>query len=148
MTELVVALAADHAGFELKQHLVEVLTQAGRQVLDLGTDGIESVDYPDFAKRMADCLRNGDAPLGVLICGTGIGISMAANRHPWVRAAPCGDVSAARLARRHNDANVLGLGARLIGRQTAEDMLDAFLTTSFDGGRHSRRIAKMSGEDG
>ena len=147
MTELVVALAADHAGFELKGHLAEVLVQGGRQILDLGTQGTESVDYPEFAGHMARCLKNGDAAVGVLICGTGIGISMAANRYPWVRAAPCGDVSAARLARRHNDANVLALGARLVGRQTAEDVLEAFLETGFEGGRHSRRIASMSGGD-
>ena len=144
MADLVVALAADHAGFELKQHLAEVLRQTGGKVLDLGTDSSESVDYPEFARRMAECLKNGDAPLGVVICGTGIGISMAANRHPWVRAAPCGDVSAARLARAHNDANVLGLGARLTGPQTAEDILEAFLATGFEGGRHVRRIEKMS----
>ncbi|HEX6144925.1 MAG TPA: ribose 5-phosphate isomerase B [Geminicoccaceae bacterium] len=147
MTGPVIALASDHAGYELKHYLLGVLEADGRQTLDLGTNGEESVDYPDFAERLALSLQRGEASRGVLVCGTGLGISIAANRHPWIRAAPCQDVTAARLARGHNDANVLALGARLVGRTTALDVLNAFLETPFEGGdRHARRIAKMSGE--
>lgn len=144
MSELPVAFAADHAGYDLKQYLLGVLQEEGRPVLDLGTDGTASVDYPDFAARLARCLQEGKAARGVLVCGTGLGISMAANRHPWVRAAPCQDATAARLARAHNDANALGLGARLVGQEVARDALMTFLATPFEGGRHARRVEKMS----
>ncbi|MCC6468657.1 MAG: ribose 5-phosphate isomerase B [Alphaproteobacteria bacterium] len=144
MTADTIAIAADHAGYALKQALKEELARTGRDVLDLGTDGPQSVDYPDFANRLADALQSGRARRGVLVCGTGIGIAIAANRHRHVRAAVCHDVSSARLARQHNDANVLALGARLIGDETARDCLRVFLETAFDGGeRHSRRVAKM-----
>jgi ribose 5-phosphate isomerase B len=144
VSELPVAFAADHAGYDLKQYLLGVLRDQGRPVLDLGTDGTASVDYPDFAGRLARCLQEGKAERGVLVCGTGLGISMAANRHPWVRAAPCQDSTAARLARAHNDANVLGLGARLVGEEVARDALMTFLATPFEGGRHARRVEQMS----
>lgn len=144
MPDLPVAFAADHAGYALKSYLIGVLTEQGQATLDLGTDGTESVDYPDFAAKLAESLRAGAAERGVLVCGTGFGISIAANRHPWIRAAPCEDVTGARLARAHNDANVLALGARLIGLEPARDALAAFLATPFEGGRHARRIAKMS----
>jgi ribose 5-phosphate isomerase B len=124
--------------------LKDELQRAGVGVLDLGTDGPQSVDYPDFADKLAEAIKTGRAKRGVLVCGTGIGISIAANRHRHVRAAVCHDVSSARLARQHNDANVLALGARLIGDETAKDCLRVFLDTAFDGGdRHSRRVAKM-----
>ena len=139
-----IALAADHAGFPLKSSLKETLTELGYDVLDLGTDGSESVDYPDFADEMASALAEGAAARGVIVCGTGIGISIAANRHRHVRAALCHDVTGARLCRQHNDANVLALGARMIGPETARDCLEAFLSTAFEGGRHQRRVDKMS----
>lgn len=139
-----IAIASDHAGFDLKQVLARDLTDMGYRVLDLGTDGPDSVDYPDFANAMARAIEQGDASRGVLICGSGIGISMAANRHRSLRAAPCHDSLSARLARAHNDANVLGLGARFIGIEVARDCLRTFLTTEFEGGRHERRVAKMS----
>jgi ribose 5-phosphate isomerase B len=139
-----IAIAADHAGFALKSVLSVELARLGYEVLDLGTHSAESVDYPDFAGAVARVIEAGDARRGVLICGTGIGIGMAANRHRAVRAAVCHDVSSARLARRHNDANVLALGARLIGEEVAKDCLRAFLETEFEGGRHARRVAKMS----
>ena len=144
MSTETIAIAADHAGLELKRLLAKDLANLGYQVLDLGTDGPSSVDYPDFADAMAEALKQGKAKRGVLICGSGIGICMAANRHRHVRAAPCHDGLSARLARAHNDANVLGLGARRIGVETARDCLKAFLTTEFEGGRHERRVAKMS----
>jgi len=112
-------------------------------VLDLGTSNGDSVDYPEFADAVAAALKDGRAGRGVLICGTGIGISIAANRHAGVRAAPCHDGLTARLARQHNDANVLALGGRLIGIETAKDCLTNFLQTPFEGGRHARRVAKL-----
>jgi ribose 5-phosphate isomerase B len=143
MTEKV-AIASDHAGYGLKTALVPVLERLGFEVLDLGTTGIESVDYPDFANALAAAFRAGNARRGVLICGTGIGISIAANRHPELRAALCHDGLTARLARRHNDANVLCLGARVIGPETARDCVETFFTTEFEGGRHAARVAKLS----
>lgn len=139
-----VAIASDHAGYPLKNALVPVLERLGFSVLDLGTTGIESVDYPDFANALAAAVRNGKAQRGVLVCGTGIGISIAANRHPELRAALCHDGLTARLARQHNDANVLCLGARVIGPETARDCVETFFTTAFEGGRHAARVAKLS----
>ncbi|MBL8706437.1 MAG: ribose 5-phosphate isomerase B [Rhodospirillales bacterium] len=144
MTAETIAIASDHAGFALKQVLKDRLQKDGFQPLDLGTDGPQSVDYPDFADKLAAALKDGRARRGVLVCGTGIGISIAANRHRHLRAALCHDTSSARLARQHNDANVLALGARLIGEEAALDTLQAFLTTGFDGGeRHERRVGKL-----
>ena len=139
-----VAIASDHAGFELKGQLKGELERRGLNVVDLGTDGTASVDYPDFADKLAAALADGRAERGVLVCGTGIGISIAANRHRHVRAAVCHNGSEARLARQHNDANVLALGARVIGPEIAKDCLTAFLDTVFEGGRHARRVQKMS----
>ncbi len=141
----IVAIAADHAGFVLKGELVAVLAANGYQALDLGTDGPESVDYPDIAERLVLAIRDGRAARGVLICGTGIGIGMAANRFPGIRAATCANATMARLARAHNDANVLSLGSRVMGVEAARDCLLTFLTTPFDGGdRHQRRIDKLA----
>lgn len=139
-----IALAADHAGFDLKMLLKGEIERRGQTVLDLGTEGHDSVDYPDFADRVAAAVASGRAARGVLICGSGIGMSIAANRRPEVRAALCHDALTARLARRHNDANVLVLGARTTGVDVALDCLEIFLATDFEGGRHQRRVAKMS----
>ncbi|CAA6603318.1 putative sugar phosphate isomerase YwlF [Rhodospirillaceae bacterium LM-1] len=139
----VIALASDHGGVELKALLKEELLKLDHGVLDLGTDGPDSVDYPDFAEAMAEAIRSGNAKRGVLICGTGIGISIAANRFPFIRAALVADVTTARLARQHNDANVLVLGGRVMGPETAKDCLRIFLETPFEGGRHQRRVEKM-----
>lgn len=145
MSREVVAVAADHAGFELKSRLAEELAEMGYEVLDLGTSGPESVDYPDYAEALAKAIGAGKAAKGVLVCGSGIGISIAANRYREVRAAPCHDTRSARLARQHNDANVLALGARLIDDEVAKDCLKVFMTTEFEGGgRHQRRVDKMS----
>lgn len=144
MTSAVIAIASDHAGFPLKSDLAAHLREAGHEVLDLGTDGPSSVDYPDFAYEMARAIKDGRATRGVLICGTGLGISIAANRYPWVRAALCHDVTTARLSREHNDANVIALGGRLIGIELARECLDAFLATEFGGDRHARRVAKLT----
>ena len=143
MPETTVALAADHAGYELKDALKAVLTERGVPVLDLGTNDGGSVDYPEKAGALAAALAEGRAGRGVLVCGTGIGISIAANRHPHVRAALCHDVTTARMARQHNDANVLALGARVVGANVAIDCLVAFLETGFEGGRHQRRVDQL-----
>ena len=138
-----IVIASDHAGYELKQVLGEDLAGMGFDVIDLGTDGGDSVDYPDFAFKLTTAIKAGRAALGVLICGSGIGISIAANRDPEIRAAPCQDTLTARLARQHNDANVLALGARLVGESDAKEILRVFLETEFEGGRHARRVAKL-----
>lgn len=138
-----VAIGCDHAGFALKEILKKALAERGYRVLDCGTDGPESVDYPDFGKAVAEAVTGGKAKLGVIACGTGIGISMAANRNPKIRAALCTSGLMAQLARAHNDANVLALGARIIGPETALDCLDRFLETKFEGGRHERRVKKL-----
>ena len=138
-----IAIASDHAGLELKAFLVEVLAAAGQPISDLGPDNADSVDYPDFAHLVAAEVAAGRARLGVLVCGTGLGMSIAANRHRGVRAALCHDAYTAEMARRHNDANLLCLGARVLGRGVAEQVLRVFVATPFEGGRHQRRVAKI-----
>lgn len=142
MTETI-AIAADHGGFEMKSLLVKDLEAAGHKVLDLGTHSADSVDYPDFAHALAVALKDGRAKRGVLLCGSGIGISIAANRHRHIRAALVHDETGARLCREHNDANVVVFGARVIGIEVARAALKVFLTTSFEGGRHEKRVAKL-----
>jgi ribose 5-phosphate isomerase B len=139
-----IGLASDHAGFELKRVLKDELEQMGRQVVDLGVSGTDPADYPDFGYAMAHALREGRVRRGVLICGSGIGISIAANRFPEVRAALVHDAVAARLARQHNDANVICFGGRMIGVEVARDCLRVFLSTEFQGGHHCRRVEKLS----
>lgn len=143
MTSAPVAFAADHAGYDLKQALIRDFEAGGGKALDLGTHSAASVDYPDMAEALARCVAEGRADRGVIVCGTGIGIAIAANRHRHIRAAVCHDVTSARLTRLHNDANVLALGARLIGSEVAKDCLRVFLETEFEGGRHVRRVAKL-----
>ena len=139
-----VAIASDHAGFELKQALRADLASMGFKVLDLGTDsGTASVDYPDFGKALGKAIAAGQAKAGVAICGTGIGISIAANRIPGVRAALVHDVNTAALAREHNDANIIAMGARVNEPAQARAMLKTFFTTPFAGGRHAGRVAKL-----
>jgi ribose 5-phosphate isomerase B len=140
-----IAVAADHGGYELKTVLLPELKALGFEVLDLGTHSLDSVDYPNFANALAAALADGRAQRGVLICGTGIGMSIAANRHRHIRCALAHDATTARLARLHNDANVLALGGRVIGPEVAKDCVKAFVTTAFEGGgRHSRRVALLS----
>jgi ribose 5-phosphate isomerase B len=144
MAKQPIAIAADHAGYPLKVLLRDELVALGYEPLDLGThDATTSVDYPDYGAALAGALKEGRCEKGVLICGTGIGISIAANRHPGVRAALCHDETSARLAREHNDANVLALGARLIGDVVARDCLRVFLKTEFGAGRHQPRVQKL-----
>jgi ribose 5-phosphate isomerase B len=143
MSRETVVMAADHAGYELKDLLKSEIDELGYDVLDLGTHGPESVDYPDFGHAAGQAISDGRASKGVIVCGSGIGISIAANRHQGVRAALCHDALTARLSRQHNDANVLALGARVVGTEAALEVVRAFLSTEFEGGRHQRRVAKL-----
>src|SRR6185503_3492403 len=145
MAGATIAVASDHAGFDLKELLKQDLQAAGYAVLDLGTNSTASVDYPDFGKAMGEAIGSGKAEKGVLVCGSGIGISIAANRNPKVRAVLAHDATSARLAREHNDANVVAFGQRLIGIEVAREALKVFLKTPFEGGRHAGRVAKLSG---
>lgn len=139
----IIALASDHAGFVLKSQLIEKLAALGLQVLDLGPANEDRVDYPDYGRKLAEVIASGQAARGIAICGSGIGISIAVNRNHAVRGALCHDVTTARLSREHNDANVLCLGARVTGVETALDCVKAFLDTPFAGGRHTGRVAKL-----
>lgn len=144
MSAATIAIASDHGGYDLKQLLIDDLRAQGFEILDLGTNGPDSVDYPDYAALMAQAIGEGKAGRGVLLCGSGIGISIAANRYPHIRAALVHDGLTARLSRLHNDANVIAMGGRIVGVELAKDCLDVFLKTEFEGGRHARRVAKMS----
>lgn len=141
---LILALGADHGGVALKNKLAAVIIEAGYEVQDYGTDGPASVDYPDFAQAVCAAVEEKRADFGILVCGTGIGMSIAANRHRGIRCGLVHDVTTARLTRAHNDANVLALGARIIGEEVALDIVRAFLGTEFEGGRHERRLAKLN----
>ncbi len=137
-----IVVASDHAGLELKSALKDVLAAYG-EVTDLGTHSKDSVDYSDYGNAVAEAILAGCATYGVAICGSGVGISIAANRHKGIRAALCSDGLAAKLSRRHNNANVLCLGARLIGTETAKDCVKQFFTATFEGGRHETRVKKL-----
>lgn len=139
-----IAVASDHAGFSLKQVLKEELEAHDHEVIDLGAQDGETVDYPDVGYALAEALRDGRARRGVLICGSGIGVSIAANRYVEIRAALVHDALGARLAREHNDANVICFGGRMIGAEVARDCLRIFLSTDFQGGRHAHRVDKLS----
>jgi len=141
---MIIAIGSDHGGFELKQFLVTLLSAAGHDVHDLGCQSDASVDYPDFADKVCDQILSGQADRGILVCGTGIGMSLAANRHSAIRAALCHDEYTARMSREHNDANILCLGDRVLGKGVAEALVDVWLKTEFAGGRHKQRIAKFS----
>ena len=139
-----IAIASDHAAVALKADLASWLAETGHEVNDLGPDGVDSVDYPDYGYKLAEEIAAGRADYGVALCGSGIGISIAANRHPACRCALVSEPLSARLAREHNDANVIAMGGRLIGIEMARACLDAFLATPFGGGRHERRVEKLS----
>ena len=142
-----IALGSDHAGFEAKQALKTALEQGGHQVRDLGPEGTDSVDYPDYAEAVAREVADGEAERGILICGTGIGMCIGANKVAGVRAAKCNDPEEARLSREHNNANVLCLGARILDGSVLTETAQAFLSTEFAGGRHARRVAKLDALD-
>lgn len=138
----IIAIASDHAGYEFKEALKAYL-KGKAEILDLGANSTESMDYPDFGYAVGKAIEDGKAQRGIVVCGSGIGISIAANRNKAVRAALCMNSTMARLSRQHNDANVLALGARLVGLEIAYDCVDAFLNTKFEGGRHEGRVGKL-----
>ena len=139
-----IAIGADHAGFELKQYLVKYLSGKGNQVVDHGTDSTESVDYPEICANVARAVRDGKAEIGIVLGGSGQGEQIAANKVHGVRAALCNDLYLAEMARSHNNANVLSMGGRVVSTQLAEQIVDKFLSTEFEGGRHERRVAQLS----
>ena len=140
----VVVIGSDHAGYPLKNAIRDNLTTEGYTVIDVGTDSPASCDYPLYAARVADAIVSGQAPLGILCCGTGIGMSMAANKIKGIRAACCSDIFSAKYTRIHNDANILCLGARVIGEGLAMELVHAFLENEFEGGKHARRVAMIT----
>ena len=139
-----IALSADHAGYQLKDLLADWLRDEGHDIIDLGTNGPESVDYPEYGARLARAIVDGEAERGITVCGSGIGIAIAANRNPGCRCAQVNEPLSASLARTHNDANAIALGARLIGIDMAKACVTAFLTTDFAGGRHQRRVDQLT----
>lgn len=143
-----ISIASDHGGFDLKEVVIEHLKEQGHEVKDYGTYSKESCDYPDYAGPAAEAVANGEAEKGIVICTTGIGVSMTANKVAGIRCALCHDVTTARLTREHNDANVLAIGAGVVGENVALDIVDTFLTTKFsEGERHARRVAKIAEYD-
>ena len=143
MTNKVIAFGCDHAGFHLKTDLMEAARNFDHYIIDLGTNSTDPVDYPDFSDKVIQALKTEQAGLGVLICGTGMGMAIAANRHPGIRATVCHTELEARLAREHNNANILCLGGRILGADQAKSCLAAFLGAHFMGGRHTQRVAKL-----
>ena len=139
-----IVVAADHGGFLLKEIIKKKLLQEGQDVVDVGCDSVESVDYPDYAEKAVSTIQTGECQKGILVCGTGIGMSIAANRHRHIRAANCFDVPTAKLSREHNNANILCLGARVLDPENALQMVLTWLDTEFSGGRHQQRVAKFS----
>ena len=144
MTTELIAVASDHAGLDLKNALTIEIQKKGLLVRDFGTTTADSCDYPDFAHEVARAIETGEVKRAVLVCGTGVGMSIAANRHSGVRAVVCSETLSARMSRQHNDANVLCIGARVVGVGTAIDIVQAFLATTFEGGRHAARVAKIN----
>lgn len=139
-----IALGNDHMGYKFKLHMIEYLSQKGYQLVDFGTDDEEQTDYPTYGKKVADALISGVCEKGILICGTGVGISIAANKVNGIRAVVCSEPYSARLARQHNNANIVAFGARVIGSSMAEMIIDEFLTAEYEGGRHQRRVDMIS----
>ena len=136
-------IACDHAGYDLKCFLIKTLKNE-HQIIDVGTNSSQSVDYPDYSHLLANCIISKEAQVGIIICGSGNGISMAANKHSGIRAALCWDVEIAKLARQHNDANILSLPARFISKDSAKEIVKIFLEEEFEGGRHQRRVSKIN----
>ena len=138
-----IAIGNDHAGVEFKNKIMQELRSKGYEIMNVGTDTLDSVDYPDIAKKVSEKVLNGEAKFGILICGTGIGISIAANKIKGIRAALCHNEYTAKLARLHNDANIIALGARVLGEDLGLACVEAFVNTEFEGGRHAKRVGKI-----
>jgi ribose 5-phosphate isomerase B len=141
---MIIGIGSDHGGFELKEEMRKFLEENGYQVKDFGTHSKESVDYPDYGRIVGEAVVAGEVDKGVVICGTGIGISISANKVKGVRAALCGDVYSARMSREHNDANVIAMGGRVLGVDLAKEILSTYLKSEFQGGRHERRVNKIA----
>jgi ribose 5-phosphate isomerase B len=139
-----IAIGSDHAGLELKTAIISVLKELGHEYIDYGTDTPQSVDYPDFGEMVSDAVSKGKVDRGILICGTGIGMSIVANKFPNIRAALCNELFSAKMSRLHNDANILVLGGRIIGKDLASEIVRTWMVTPFDGGRHLNRITKIT----
>lgn len=139
-----IAIGCDHAGFEMKQELLKVVTELGHEFIDFGTNSSNSVDYPDFAEKVSLSVASKDADRGILICGTGIGMAIVANKFAGIRAAVCNDLYSAKMSRLHNDANVLTIGGRVVGKDIAKEILKVWLSTDFEGGRHQIRLDKIN----
>ncbi|MCI0502657.1 MAG: ribose 5-phosphate isomerase B [Fusobacteria bacterium] len=143
-----IIIGSDHGGFELKEIIREYILKKGLEVQDVGVFASESVDYPDYAKKVGEAVASGNGDFGIVVCGTGIGMSIAANKIPGIRCALCNDVYTAKMARGHNDANVLAIGGRVVGKGVALMIIDTFLNSSFEGGRHNTRLAKIRDIEG
>ena len=143
-----IGIGSDHGGFELKEYIKEYLDREGISNIDYGTNSIESVDYPDYGKKVSEAVVSKEVDKAIVICGTGIGISIACNKVKGIRCALCGDTYSARMSREHNDANVLALGGRVIGRDLALEIVSIWLKTQFEGGRHEKRVEKISEIEG
>jgi ribose 5-phosphate isomerase B len=141
---MTIAIGCDHAGIELKRELIPLLDELHIGYIDYGTKSSESVDYPDFGEKVSEAVSSGSAERGILICGTGIGMSIVANKFPGIRASLCNDLFTAKMSRLHNDANILVIGGRVIGKDVAREILRTWVSTPFEGGRHSRRLDKIS----
>lgn len=141
---MTIAIGCDHIGYPLKMHILNYLQEKGHKLIDCGTDSIDRCDYPVYGQRVALAVKNGQAETGILICGTGVGISLAANKVNGIRAVVCSEPYSAALSRQHNDANIVAFGARVIGQAVAEQIVDAFLNATFEGGRHQRRVDMLS----
>lgn len=145
---MIIGIGSDHAGFDLKEEMKKFMEENGYEVRDFGTNNRESVDYPDFGRSVGEAVAAGEIDKGVVICGTGIGISISANKVKGVRAALCGDVFSARMSREHNDANVIAMGGRVLGVDLAKEILLTYLKSEFQGGRHERRVNKIAEIEG
>ncbi|HWI60424.1 MAG TPA: ribose 5-phosphate isomerase B [Symbiobacteriaceae bacterium] len=139
-----VAIGSDHGGLDLKEAVISVLTELHLEFVDMGTHDRSSCDYPDYAEKVAAAVVSGECEQGILICGTGIGMSIAANKVPGIRAALCNEIFSAKMARNHNDANILCIGARVVGPGVAQEIVKAYFTSGFEGGRHARRVEKLN----
>jgi ribose 5-phosphate isomerase B len=142
---MLVAIGSDHAGLDLKEDVIRLLSELKHETMDFGTDNPQSVDYPDFGEKVAGAVSTGRAERGILICGTGIGMSIVANKFPGVRAALCNELFSARMSRMHNDANVLVFGGRIVGRDLAREIVRTWMATDFESGRHADRLKKITG---
>jgi ribose 5-phosphate isomerase B len=141
-------IATDHAGYNYKEFVKEYITSLGHDITDLGPDSADRVDYPDYGRKCAEAVRDDEGSYGIVICGTGIGISISANKVPGIRAALCHDAYTAQMARAHNNAQILAFGERVVGKGIIESMIDAFVNTKFEGGRHAERVEKINAIDG